>query len=76
MISKPPSNNNKDLLRYAGLGTQMLVALGLAVFIGSRLDKWFSLPIHIGMWLLPLIVLSGIFYRVFRETSKHKEDGE
>jgi F0F1-type ATP synthase assembly protein I len=65
---KPSSNNSKrDLLRYAGLGTQMLVSIGIAVFIGLKTDKWLhTLPLF--SCVLPLLVLVGIFYQLMRQT--------
>lgn len=68
-----PHNNNSDLLRYASLGTQILVAIGLAVFAGIKMDKWLhTFPLL--ACVLPLIVLSAIFYKIFRETSRPKKD--
>jgi F0F1-type ATP synthase assembly protein I len=74
MNSKPPSNSNKQfLLKYASLGTQLLAAIGLAVFAGLKLDKWLhTLPLF--ACALPLLVLSAIFYKLFRETSRKKND--
>jgi hypothetical protein len=74
MKPRPPSNN-RDLVRYASLGTQLLVSIGLAVFIGIKLDGWLhTLPLF--ACILPLLVLSGIFYKLFRETSRKKKDDE
>lgn len=68
-----PSSNNSDILRYASLGTQILVAIGLAVFAGIKIDKWLhTFPLL--ACVLPLLVLSAIFYKVFRETSRSKKD--
>lgn len=67
------NNNNKDLLRYAGLGTQLLAAIGIAVFAGIKLDKWLhTFPLL--ACVLPLLVLAGLFYKVFRETSRTRKD--
>mgnify|MGYP003422322961 CR=1 FL=1 len=67
------NNNNSDILRYASLGTQILVAIGLAVFAGIKTDKWLhTFPLL--ACVLPLLVLSAIFYKVFRETSRPKKD--
>ena len=68
MNSRPPSNNNnRDLLRYASLGTQLLVSIGLAVFAGLKLDKWLhTLPLLASV--LPLLTLLVIFYKLMRET--------
>jgi len=69
---KPPYTN--DLMRYAGLGTQLLVSLGIAVFAGYKIDRWlhFSLPLLV--WLLPFAVLCGVIYKLVRDTSKRKKD--
>ena len=76
MNNRPPSNNsNRDLLRYASLGTQLFVSIGLAVFVGLKLDKWLhTLPLL--ACVLPLLTLSAIFYKIFRETSRNKKNDE
>jgi len=68
----PSSNNNKDLMRYAGLATQMLVSLGIAVFLGLKADKWLKLSFPILSWLLPLLVLAAIIFQVIKETGPKK----
>lgn len=66
-------SNNSDILRYASLGTQILVAIGLVVFAGIKIDKWLhTFPLL--ACVLPLLVLSAIFYKIFRETSRPKKD--
>jgi F0F1-type ATP synthase assembly protein I len=73
MNNKPPPNNNRDILRYASLGTQMLVAIAIAVFIGLKADGWLhTLPLF--SCALPLLVLVGIFYKLMRETGNKKKD--
>jgi len=61
-------------MRYAGLATQMLISLGIAVFIGIKADKWLKLSFPILSWLLPLLVLAGIIYRIIKETGPPKND--
>ncbi len=70
MNSNRSSNkSNRDLVRYASLGTQLLVAIGLAVFAGLKADKWLrTSPLFVCG--LPLIVLFGIFYKLMKETSR------
>ena len=77
-MNKPPlpsgkkeevPDNRQFFLRYAGLGTQLLAALALSVFAGIKTDKW----LHTSPLLtcvLPLLVLSATFYKLFRETSR------
>ena len=74
MESKQRSNNNySDLLRYASMGTQIFVALGLAVFVGVKADKWLKISAPLLVLILPVIVLVGIIYKIVKETSKQKD---
>jgi hypothetical protein len=66
-------STQNDLLRYAGLGSQMLVSLGIAVFVGYKIDKWLKIPLPLLVWLLPLVVLIGMIYNLIKETSKKKD---
>jgi Na+/glutamate symporter len=69
-------NNTTDIMRYAGLGMQIFVSLGLAVFIGVKLDKWLKLAIPVFAWVLPLIVLCAMVYKLIKDTSKQKHKNE
>jgi chromate transport protein ChrA len=75
MESKQRSNNNySDLLRYASMGTQIFVALGLAVFVGLKADRWLKISAPLLVLILPVILLVGIIYKIVKETSKQKDD--
>ena len=63
------STPTSDVMRYAGLGTQILVSLGIAVFVGYKVDRWLKIPLPLLVWLLPLVVLIGIIYKLVKETS-------
>ncbi|MEO6818152.1 MAG: AtpZ/AtpI family protein [Ginsengibacter sp.] len=68
-------NNNKqqsnsELMRYAGMGTQFLVAIGLGIFFGLKLDEWLHLPFPLLVWLLPLVIIIGLIIKLIIETSK------
>jgi len=78
MALKQQRNNNKntELLRYASLGTQFLVSLGLAVFLGLKADRWLKISAPLLVWLLPLVVLLGMLYKIIRETSKPQNKNE
>jgi F0F1-type ATP synthase assembly protein I len=69
----PPNNNNRDLQRYAGMGAQMLAALGIGVFLGLQGDKWLHTSPLLAC-ILPLLILSGMFYKIYRETSRKNKD--
>jgi F0F1-type ATP synthase assembly protein I len=74
MKDKSPRNtSNQDLIRYAGLGTQILAALGLAVFAGLKGDKWLhTSPLLV--CILPLLILFVIFYKLMKETARKDSD--
>jgi len=69
---QPDKNNYSDLLRYASMGTQIFVGLGLAVFIGLKADQWLKISAPLLVLVLPVIVLAGITYKIVKETSKQK----
>ncbi|MBS1738841.1 MAG: AtpZ/AtpI family protein [Bacteroidetes bacterium] len=62
--------NNKTLMKYAGMGVQFLVSIALAVYIGIKADGWMQLSFPLFVWLLPLIMIFGITYKIIKETSK------
>jgi hypothetical protein len=68
---KPSSTN--ELMRYAGLGAQLFVSLGIAVFIGYKADQWLRMPFPLLVWLLPFAVLCGLIYKLVKDTSKGKK---
>ena len=63
-------NNNKLLYRYAGLATQFLVSIGLAVFLGLKADKWLRIKTPIFIWVLPLLVIGVMIWQIIKDTSK------
>jgi hypothetical protein len=65
-------NDNKLLLKYAGLATQLFIALGLAVYFGIKIDGWLALKKTIFVWVLPLIVISAVIYKIIKDTSPKK----
>jgi type IV secretory pathway TrbD component len=60
--------NNNDLMRYAGMGAQIFASLGIAVFIGYKIDKWLAISFPILVWLLPVLVLTIFIYKLIKET--------
>ena len=66
------TNSSNDLLRYAGVGAQIMVSIGLAVFAGLKLDQWLHLPFPLLVWLLPLAVVSLMIYKLIKDTSNKK----
>ena len=70
MIEKKPKGNDKLLLKYLGLGTQIMLSLALAVFVGIKIDKWLSFKTPLLVWILPLLILIAMIWQVIKDTSK------
>ncbi|MBM3412293.1 MAG: AtpZ/AtpI family protein [Bacteroidetes bacterium] len=60
-----------DLLKYAGLASQLLVYLAIAVAAGIKIDRWIGVFPLLTI-LFPLLTLASIFYKLFKETGGSK----
>jgi hypothetical protein len=57
--------NNTTLMRYASMGTQILVTIGLFVFAGVKLDQWLKIKFPAFTLTLSLLgVVAGIYFAV------------
>lgn len=69
-MSEKKNDANKILLRYAGLGFQFLVGIGLAVFAGMKADEWLNMAFPLLVWLLPLLIIIGVIIKVVVDTGR------
>ncbi len=65
-------NNNTQLWQYAGIGGQLLVSLGIGVFLGLKVDEWLHFKIPLLVWILPLLILIAMIARLIKATSNKK----
>jgi hypothetical protein len=72
MTNNSSSKGNRDLWKYAGLGAQIFVALGLMVFFGIKLDEWLELSFPVSTILLPLMVIVAMLYKLLKDTNARK----
>lgn len=66
------NEGNKQLYRYAGMAMQFLVSIGLGVFMGLKIDQWTGMSFPLFVWLLPLLIISGMLYFFIKDTSSRK----
>ena len=66
------NDNNKDLWKYAGMATQFLVAIAIAVYGGMQLDKLLKTGMPLAVWILPLLFITVIIIKITRDTSTKK----
>ena len=63
------NRRNSQLLRYSAITAQIFVSIGLGVFIGIKADCWLHLSFPLLVWLLPLVIIFGIMYKIIKDTS-------
>jgi hypothetical protein len=73
MPSPSNKNSSRDILRYAGLASQIVASLGIAVFAGIKLDHWARLSFPVFSCLLPLLVIVGLMAGLMKESSKKND---
>ncbi len=64
--------DNRLLMKYVGLATQLMVSLALAVFVGLKLDQWLHFSTPLLVWILPLLVLIVMIWQIIKDTSNKK----
>lgn len=71
-MTKPDKRQeaNKQLMRYAGLGFQFLVGIGLALFAGLKADDLLNMPFPLLVWLLPLLIIIGVIIKTVVDTGR------
>lgn len=73
--SSSQRDNHGDLLRYAGLTTQIFLGIGLSLFAGIKADKWLGTSFALFAWALPLLVIVALIVKLIIETSR-KRNGQ
>ena len=64
--------NNNLLWKYAGLATQFLVGIGLAVYAGLKIDEWLKIKTPVAVWVLPLLLIIAVIIKIIKDTAKKK----
>ena len=70
-INKSRSGSTQ-LWQYAGIGGQLMVSLGIGVFLGLKADEWLNFKFPLLVWILPLLILIAMIARLIKATSKKK----
>ncbi len=69
-IRKLSQKKPVDMMRFASLGTQFLVSIGITAWLGLWLDKKFAFTTPIFVWLLPLLTIIGLLVAIIKEASQ------
>ena len=63
----------QSMMRYAGLATQWMAMLGIAVFAGYKLDKWLNWKIPLFLILFPVTALTLSLWQLINELNKPRK---
>jgi chromate transport protein ChrA len=72
MIKDSKKPDNSLLWKYAGFATQLIIALGLAVWLGIKIDGWLKINAPIAVWVLPLLIIIVLIVKAIKDTSPKK----
>jgi F0F1-type ATP synthase assembly protein I len=75
MDSPEPSRNKKSnqsnsYLRYGGLAFQLLVAIGVAGWVGYELDQYLQIKFPAFMLLFGFLAFGGMMYQIYRSINR------
>jgi len=62
----------RELVRWAGLSTEVVASVGVSVYLGVKADKWLKLSFPILSWALPLLVIVVLLISLIRAGSNKK----
>lgn len=66
---KKQSRSN-NYLKYSGLAVQLLGAIFVCGWIGSRIDQWQGTKLPIYMIMFGLLGFAGVMYQVYRSINR------
>ncbi|HTI94416.1 MAG TPA: hypothetical protein VL727_27670 [Puia sp.] len=69
------SGGRRELLRYAGLSSEVAASIAIAVLLGIKADKWLKVSFPILSWCLPLLVIVVLIIKLIKDSSR-KNDGK
>lgn len=65
---------DKRLLKYSGLGIQLLTTIGAAAYIGLRLDRYLQLKFPVFLLSFVLLSFAGTMYQLYRTLNNENEN--
>lgn len=60
------------VIRYGGLGMQMLLTIGVAGWLGHKLDDYLALKFPAFLLVFVMLALGGTLYKLYRAVKQEK----
>ena len=72
----PPKKSKKEssqsLMRYMGLATQFFISIGIGLWVGAKIDDYFSMKSPLFIWALPLLIVVSSLIKIIIDTNKKR----
>jgi hypothetical protein len=68
------ADSRRQLMRFAGLGSQVAVSVGAAVWLGVKADQWLKLSFPIFSLGVPLLVIVFVLVQLIKANSGKKDE--
>lgn len=72
MADNNKNDGRRELLRYAGLSSEVVAAVVVSVYLGIKADKWLRVSFPLLTWVLPLLVIVILTIKLVKESSRKK----
>lgn len=59
-----------SLIKYSGLGLQMLVTLGVGAWLGLKLDQYLELKYPVFLITFVFLLFGGLMYQLYKTLNK------
>ena len=59
-----------SLLKFSGLGLQMLAAIGAGAWLGLRLDRYLELKFPVFLLTFVFLIFGGMMFHLYRSLNK------
>jgi hypothetical protein len=66
------ASRRRQLVRYAGISSEVVASVGMSVFLGMKADKGLKLSFPIFSWALPLLVIVVLLVQLIKAGSDKK----
>lgn len=63
-----------SFLKYSSLGIQLLVTIGLAAYLGRKLDQYLQLKFPAFLLSFVLLSFAGMMYQLYRTLNRENND--
>jgi F0F1-type ATP synthase assembly protein I len=70
---KDKGQSSVSAMRYLGLASQLFVSIGVGLWLGWKLDGFFSFQSPWLIWILPLVIVVSSLIKIIIDTNKRNK---